>query len=92
MVADVHRTLLYGGVFMYPGDKKSPNGKLRLMYEAAPMAHIMETAGGMANNGRQRILDMTPTDIHQRAGVIMGSKTQVEEILELYKEMDSKCL
>lgn len=90
MVADVHRTLLYGGVFMYPGDKKSPNGKLRLMYEAAPMAHIMETAGGMANNGRQRILDMTPTEIHQRAGVIMGSKTQVEEILELYKEMDSK--
>lgn len=88
MVADVHRTLLYGGIFMYPGDKKCKEGKLRLLYEASPMAHIIETAGGMAIDGRNRILSLKPTDIHERCGVIMGSKKNVTEVQELYAEMD----
>merc|ERR1711976_905323 len=90
MVADVHRTLLYGGVFLYPSDKKSKNGKLRLLYEAAPMSHIIETAGGRAFSGEKRILDIEPTEIHQRTGVIMGSKVQVMEIEKLYEEFNSK--
>lgn len=90
MVADVHRTLLYGGVFLYPADKKSKSGKLRLLYEAAPMSMVIETAGGMAIDGRKRIMEVEPTDIHQRCGVIMGSKVQVQEIKELYEKMDKE--
>eukprot|EP00184_Porphyridium_aerugineum_P000788 CAMPEP_0184700074 /NCGR_PEP_ID=MMETSP0313-20130426/8130_1 /TAXON_ID=2792 /ORGANISM="Porphyridium aerugineum, Strain SAG 1380-2" /LENGTH=330 /DNA_ID=CAMNT_0027159461 /DNA_START=105 /DNA_END=1094 /DNA_ORIENTATION=+ len=71
MVADVHRTLLYGGIFIYPSDSKSKSGKLRLLYEAAPMAMIMENAGGAATTGKQRILDVVPDGIHIRVPVFM---------------------
>lgn len=79
MVADVHRTLFYGGIFIYPADKKSPNGKLRLLYEAAPMAFLMVQAGGKATTGKQAILDIMPTDIHQRVPVYMGSADDVSD-------------
>ncbi len=85
MVADVHRTLLYGGIFIYPADTRSKEGKLRLLYEANPMAMIVEQAGGKATTGTQRILDVVPTDIHQRVPVILGSKANVEEFLEFQK-------
>jgi fructose-1,6-bisphosphatase I len=81
MVADVHRILLKGGVFMYPPTKKAPNGKLRLMYEANPMALLMEQAGGKALAAPgQRILDVQPTDIHQRVPVILGSADEVDHV------------
>lgn len=73
MVADVHRTLLYGGLFMYPGDAKNPEGKLRLVYEAAPMAMIIQGAGGRATDGTRNLLDIDPTDIHQKTPVFLGS-------------------
>lgn len=79
MVADVHRTLFYGGVFIYPADKKSPNGKLRLLYEAAPMAFLMEQAGGKATTGKELILDILPDDIHQRVPVYMGSSDDISD-------------
>ena len=82
MVADLHRTLLYGGVFMYPPDSKSPNGKLRLQYEASPMAFIFERAGGKASNGSQRILDIEPKELHQRTPLFIGSKNDVERCKE----------
>jgi len=72
MVADVHRTILYGGIFLYPSDKRSSEGKLRLLYEANPMAMIIEQAGGKAITEKGRILDMQPTDIHQRVPVFFG--------------------
>lgn len=82
MVADVHRTLLKGGVFMYPPTSKAPNGKLRLMYEANPMAMLMEQAGGKAMaTATQRIMDVAPTDIHQRTVVILGSEDEVDHVL-----------
>jgi len=82
MVADVHRILLKGGVFMYPPTKKAPNGKLRLMYEANPMAMLVEQAGGIALAAPdQRILDVQPTDIHQRTPVILGSPAEVEQVV-----------
>ena len=82
MVADVHRILLKGGVFMYPPTKKAPNGKLRLMYEANPMAMLIEQAGGKAMaTPQQRILDVTPSAIHQRVPVILGSPTEVDHVL-----------
>jgi len=80
MVADVHRTLLYGGIFMYPGDTRSPEGKLRLLYEANPMAMICEQAGGKAITGNGRILDVQPKKIHERVPVFLGSKENVEEL------------
>ncbi len=82
MVADVHRILTRGGVFMYPWDKREPNkpGKLRLMYEANPMGWLVEQAGGAATNGRERILDIAPTELHQRVSVILGSKNEVERV------------
>ncbi|XP_075825504.1 fructose-1,6-bisphosphatase 1 [Microtus pennsylvanicus] len=90
MVADVHRTLVYGGIFLYPANKKSPNGKLRLLYECNPMAFIMEKAGGIATTGKEAVLDIIPTDIHQRAPVIMGSPEDVQEFLEIYKKHATK--
>jgi len=84
MVADVHRTLLYGGIFMYPADKKSPNGKLRLLYECAPMGFVIEKAGGLASTGKGRILDVLPTNIHQRVPIIVGSTLDVEEVEALF--------
>ena len=82
MVADVHRILTRGGVFMYPWDKREPHkaGKLRLMYEANPMGWLVEQAGGAATNGQQRILDIEPDQLHQRVSVILGSKNEVERI------------
>ena len=88
MVADVHRTLLYGGTFSYPGDSKSPNGKLRILYECFPMAYIMERAGGAASDGTQRILDIVPTSIHQRHPIHMGSEEDVEEIDRFHREAE----
>lgn len=79
MVADVHRTLFYGGVFIYPADKKSPTGKLRLLYEAAPMAFLIEQAGGKATTGSTPILDIIPEKIHQRVPVYMGSSEDITE-------------
>ena len=82
MVADVHRIVTRGGIFMYPMDEKmrSKGGKLRLMYEANPMAMIIEQAGGAATTGYERIMDIVPTKIHQRCAVIMGSKNEVDRI------------
>ena len=77
MVADVHRTLLYGGVFAYPGDAKNKNGKLRLLYEGAPMSFLMEQAGGLSTTGRERVMEIMPENVHQRVPVIMGSKTDL---------------
>jgi fructose-1,6-bisphosphatase I len=82
MVADVHRTLLYGGIFMYPATSKSPSGKLRLMYEANPMAFIMEQAGGMATDGKQRIMEVQATDLHQRTPLYMGSEEDMKVAME----------
>jgi fructose-1,6-bisphosphatase I len=79
LVADAHRTLLKGGIFAYPADKKSPNGKLRLLYEANPMAFIFEQAGGAAIDGAREILDIAPTALHERTPLIVGSKHDVEQ-------------
>jgi fructose-1,6-bisphosphatase I len=79
LVADLHRTLLYGGIFMYPGDKKNPRGKLRLLYEAAPLGFITEQAGGRASDGENNILDVAPTNLHDRTPLYMGNKEFVEE-------------
>lgn len=78
LVADFHRNLLYGGIFLYPADKKNPKGKLRLMYEANPLAFIVEQAGGYASDGQQRILDIHPEFIHQRTPLIIGSYENVK--------------
>ena len=86
MVADVHRILMRGGVFMYPWDKREPNkpGKLRLMYEANPMSWLVEQAGGASTNGRQAILDIKPTGLHERVSVILGSKSEVERVTQYH--------
>jgi fructose-1,6-bisphosphatase I len=88
MVADVHRILSRGGVFMYPWDQREPDkpGKLRLMYEANPMAFLVEQAGGMATNGHQRIMDIGPTKLHERVSVILGSKNEVERVTDYHLE------
>lgn len=70
MVADIHRTLQYGGIFGYPADSYNPNGKLRLLYEAAPMSFLIEQAGGLALTGKNRIMDIPPTSVHQRVPCI----------------------
>ena len=82
MVADVHRILCRGGVFLYPWDKREPEkaGKLRLMYEANPMSWLIEQAGGAATNGKQRILDIQPGKLHERVSVMLGSKNEVERV------------
>lgn len=77
-VADIHRTLLYGGVFLYPADTKSPSGKLRLMYEVNPLAMLIEQAGGIATDGRHRVLDILPRSLHQCSPLICGSPKDVE--------------
>lgn len=85
MVADFHRNLLKGGIFIYPPTAKSPNGKLRLLYECNPMAFIVEQAGGMAHTGKERVLDVVPDNLHQRCPVYMGSKDMVEQLLGLLR-------
>ena len=88
MVADVHRIMTRGGIFMYPWDKREPNkpGKLRLMYEANPMALLIEQAGGTATTGRQRILDIQPEKLHQRVPVILGSKNEVDRVTSYHTD------
>ena len=88
MVGDIHRVLCRGGIFMYPFDKRNPSkpGKLRLLYEANPMAFLMEQAGGLANTGHGRIMEVMPTEIHQRVPTILGSKEEVETCLEYYQD------
>ncbi|GAB5579757.1 fructose-1 [Prionailurus iriomotensis] len=81
MVADVHRTLVYGGIFLYPANQKSPKGKLRLLYECNPVSYIIEQAGGMATTGTQPVLDVKPESIHQRVPLILGSPDDVQEYL-----------
>ena len=83
MVADFHRNLLGGGVFAYPANAKSPSGKLRLLYECNPLAFICEQAGGAATDGRQRILDMVPAELHQRTPIFIGSKNDVATATEM---------
>lgn len=86
MVADVHRTLVYGGIFMYPATTEAPKGKLRLLYEANPMAYLVEQAGGTATTGKERILELQPTSLHERCPVFMGSKDDVQDVLDMYKK------
>jgi len=85
MVGDVHRTLLKGGVFLYPPTAKSPQGKLRLMYEANPMAMIIEQAGGKAYSGLERTMELVPTGLHQRTSVIVGSAAEVDHVLRFLR-------
>ena len=80
MVSDVHRNLIKGGIFMYPGTTDKPKGKLRLLYECNPFAFIIEVAGGKATNGKERILDMQPTELHQRSPLFIGSREMMEEL------------
>lgn len=87
MVADVHRTLKYGGIFMYPATKDAPKGKLRLMYEGNPMAYIIENAGGLASTGSGgAILDVVPKSIHERVPVFLGSRDDVQDLIDIYQK------
>jgi fructose-1,6-bisphosphatase I len=86
MVADVYRILSRGGIFLYPRDAKHKDGRLRLMYEANPMAFIVEQAGGAATDGTKRILDIQPTALHQRVGVVLGSKNEVDRVTRYHRE------
>lgn len=83
MIADFHRNLLQGGIYLYPATSKQPDGKLRLLYECIPLAYIAEQAGGLATNGEQNILDIQPTSRHQRCPMIVGSRKMVEKALEV---------
>ena len=88
MVADIHRIMTRGGVFMYPADAREPSkpGKLRLLYEANPMGFLVEQAGGMATNGHGRILDIQPASLHERVAVFMGSRNEVERVTRYHKD------
>lgn len=86
MVADIHRNLIKGGIFMYPGTSNKPQGKLRLLYECNPLAFIVHLAGGMASNGVQPILDIKPSSLHQRMPLFIGSKLMMEELLQCLRE------
>lgn len=86
LVADFHRNLMIGGIFVYPGDSKSPNGKLRLLYEAAPLSFVVEQAGGKATNGRQRILDIVPTELHQRTPLYIGTASEVDRVMRIHAQ------
>ncbi len=92
MVADVHRILTRGGIFIYPWDRKDPSkpGRLRLMYEANPMSLLIEQAGGAATNGRQRLLEVLPTELHQRVPVFLGSKDEVETATRYHLDHDHR--
>ena len=88
MVADIHRNLLYGGIFIYPADRRSPNGKLRLLYECNPMAFIVEQAGGRAIDGKRRILDIEPKSLHQRVPIYIGSESAVDMVEKFLADED----
>ncbi|XP_043286020.1 fructose-1,6-bisphosphatase 1 [Venturia canescens] len=91
MVADVHRTIKYGGIFLYPGSKSNPNGKLRLLYECIPMAYIIEQAGGSATSGEMEILDIEPKAIHERSPIILGSTDDVNDVLDYIRKSKNVC-
>jgi fructose-1,6-bisphosphatase I len=80
LVADFHRNLLKGGIYLYPTDAKTGRGKLRVLYECNPLAFIAEVAGGAATDGRRRILDIEPTGLHDRTGLVIGPTSEVERI------------
>ena len=82
LVADFHRNLIAGGIFMYPADKKNPNGKLRLLYECAPMAFIAEQAGGAATDGERRTLELVPQSLHERSPLVIGSRDDVRFVAD----------
>ncbi|HEX9251631.1 MAG TPA: class 1 fructose-bisphosphatase [Ignavibacteriaceae bacterium] len=88
MVSDIHRNLLYGGIYMYPADSRNPNGKLRLMYECNPMAFIVEQAGGRATNGKQRMLEIKPASLHQRIPIFIGSEEDVLLVEKFMRDYD----
>ncbi len=92
MVADMHRILMRGGIYLYPKDNKLPakGGRLRLLYELNPMSWLIEQAGGASSTGRERVLELQPTDIHQRAPIIIGSKNEVERVVNYYQAFDNK--
>uniref|UniRef100_G3WI87 Fructose-1,6-bisphosphatase 1 n=2 Tax=Sarcophilus harrisii TaxID=9305 RepID=G3WI87_SARHA len=90
MVADVHRTLVYGGIFLYLANEMCPHGELRLIYECNPMAFIIERAGGLATTGKESVLDIVPTEIHQKIPLILGSPEDVKEFLKIYKKHAEK--
>ena len=94
MVADVHRILTRGGIFMYPWDKREPNkpGKLRLLYEANPMSFLVEQAGGAATNGYDRIMDIEPSQLHERVSVVLGSKNEVDRVTAYHREDQANML
>jgi fructose-1,6-bisphosphatase I len=87
LVADLHRNLIKGGIFLYPATTEKPDGKLRIQYECNPFAFILEVAGGQATNGRQRMLEIEPRDLHQRSPFFIGSKNMMKE-LEIYLNKD----
>lgn len=93
MVADIHRTLIKGGIFIYPHSKRYPSGKLRLMYECNPLSFIIEQAGGIASNGEHRIMEIQPESIHQRTPIYIGSKLNVEKVLDfLYEYSENEAI
>jgi len=87
-VADFHRNLVNGGIFLYPADTKNPHGKLRMLYEASPMAFLAEQAGGLATDGRRRILDLPVTELHQRTPLVIGTKRDVEFVRDILTEVE----
>ena len=90
MVAEVHRILVRGGVFMYPSDAKAKSGKLRLMYEANPMSFIVEQAGGGSTTGSQRVLEVSPTGFHQRVPIMLGSKSEIDRIASYHQKKSKR--
>ena len=90
MVADVHRTIKYGGIFIYPSTADNPNGKLRVLYECFPMAHIVENAGGLASTGDIPMLDLVPKTIHERSPIFLGSKDDVQDIMDIIEKHKKK--
>ncbi len=90
MVADVHRTLLYGGIFMYPADSRNPKGKLRLMYECNPMSMIIEAAGGKSIDGYSRVLEKKPQSLHERCPIFIGSPYDVDKVAKFIADTDAE--
>ena len=89
LVSDIHRNLLKGGIFMYPAENSKSEGKIRLLYEAAPLAYLIEQAGGYASDGKQSILDIEPTDLHQRTPFFIGSKELVKQADQFIEEEEA---
>ncbi len=88
LVADFHRNLIKGGIYLYPSNKKSPNGKLRLLYECSPLAFLAEQAGGKATNGKMRIMDIEPSELHQRVPYFIGSVNMVNQLEDFIQRED----